>query len=108
MRGFEPAELARRQLELDREQTRRFPATYDRKVARMRASPLAFLRGSAPLFYDVLRAEPELAEGPAGDGWIIGDAHLENFGAFVPAGGKGVEGGVEVFDLNDFDDTMLA
>src|SRR5262249_46049788 len=31
-----------------------------------------------------------------------------NFGACVPAGGKGVEGGAEVCDLNDFDDTMLA
>ena len=108
MRGFDPGELARRQIDLDRQQTRRFPATFDRKVARMRASPLAFLRGAAPLFYDVLRAEPELAEGPAGEGWIVGDAHLENFGAFVPAGGKGVEGGSQVFDLNDFDDTMVA
>ncbi len=48
----------------------------------MSASPLAFLRGSAPLFYEMLAADPDLASGPAGEGVIQGDAHLENFGAF--------------------------
>ena len=108
MRDLDPMVLARRQLALDRARTRRFPRTFDHKIERMRASPLAFLRGSAPLFYEILLAEPDLGHGPDGEGWIIGDAHLENFGAFVPApAGRKLPLG-EVFDLNDFDDCMMA
>lgn len=72
----------------------------------MSASPLSFLRGAAPLFYEMLAADPELANGPAGEGVIQGDAHLENFGAFSP----GVEEagswhkGHATFHLNDFDE----
>jgi uncharacterized protein (DUF2252 family) len=98
--------LAERQLELDRERTARFPALLARKQARMSTSPLSFLRGAAPLFYEMLAADPDLAGGPAGEGIIQGDAHLENFGAFSPAV---EEGGVwhkghATFQLNDFDE----
>ncbi len=107
--------LADRQLELDRERTKRFPDLLTRKLTRMSASPLAFLRGAAPLFYEILKARPDLAQGPAGEGFIVGDLHLENFGAYRPdalkldappasAGTKKTR--PVVFDLNDFDDCV--
>lgn len=102
----QPRHLAERQLELDRQRTARFPALLARKQARMSASPLAFLRGAAPLFYEMLAADPDLAGGPAGDGVIQGDAHLENFGAFSPAVEEGGawRKGHATFQLNDFDE----
>lgn len=78
---------------------------FERKVARMAESPLAFLRGTAPLFYALLAEHPELAAGPAGEGWLVGDAHLENFGAFRCADARGVE--AVVFDVNDFDEAII-
>lgn len=107
MRGVDPMALARRQLILDRARTQRFPRTYDRKIARMRASPLAFLRGSTPLFYEIMAADPDLRAGPPGEGWIAGDAHLENFGAFVPEMDARMECADVVFDLNDFDECII-
>lgn len=79
---LDPTALAKRQLQLDREHTLRFPDLFKRKLTRMKASPLAFLRGAAPLYYELLKARPELAKGPGGEGWLAGDLHLENFGAF--------------------------
>jgi uncharacterized protein (DUF2252 family) len=83
------------------------------KVERMGASPLAMLRGSAPLFYEMLEAHPALAEGPPGDGWLVGDAHLENFGAYRPdplstdetKASRAKE--TVAFDCNDFDDAFV-
>src|SRR5271169_2330861 len=74
--------LARRQIELDKERTARFPHLFSHKVERMTASPLALLRGSAPLFYQLLERHPVLHEGAPGEGWLVGDAHVENFGAY--------------------------
>src|SRR5687767_9670296 len=79
MRAFD---LARRQIALDLEQTRRFPALFARKRARQLASTHGFLRGSAPLFYELLAEHPDLAVGPAKEGWIVGDMHIENLGAY--------------------------
>jgi len=98
--------LAARQLELDRERTRRFPSLLLRKQSRMSASPFAFLRGAAPLFYEILEQVPELAEGPAGEGWLAGDLHLENFGAYSPARSAGVDKRAAAFNLNDFDEAV--
>jgi uncharacterized protein (DUF2252 family) len=95
-------DLAARQIALDYEATRAFPALFARKRARMMVSPHAFLRGSAPLFYEVLAQHPDLAEGPKGTGFIVGDMHLENVGAY-----KTDEDAV-VFNLNDFDDAAIA
>jgi uncharacterized protein (DUF2252 family) len=107
-----PAALAERQLAGDRHRTKRFDGIFERKVERMRVSPLAFLRGSAPLFYEILAAKPELARGPGGVGWIAGDLHLENFGAYRAdehSFEKGHKAGERVvFDLNDFDEAMVA
>jgi uncharacterized protein (DUF2252 family) len=104
--SVEPRRLAERQNELDRQRTARFPELLARKRSRMSASPLAFLRGAAPLFYELLREQPELADGPAGSGIIQGDAHLENFGAFSPAlrEGNHWKKGHATFQLNDFDE----
>ena len=109
-----PGALADRQLLLDRERTKRFPELFVRKLQRMSTSPLAYLRGAAPLFFEILTAHPEFAEGPAGEGWIVGDMHLENFGAYRPdplgaaddASPKDSAKKVR-FDLNDFDDAIV-
>jgi len=84
---------------------------FHHKIDRMSPSPLAYLRGAAPLFYEVLEHVPELADGPPGMGTIVGDLHLENFGAFRPDPGKGrrhknAEADA-VFDANDFDDCAV-
>jgi uncharacterized protein (DUF2252 family) len=100
---FDAPALARRQLEIDRERTRAMPGLLAHKLDRMTPSPLAFLRGAAPLFYEVLAASPELAAGPGGEGWVVGDLHLENFGAYRPGGAKKGETRA-LFDLNDLDD----
>src|SRR5215831_5023853 len=112
MLPIDPLRLARRQLEIDHARTKRFPHLFPHKMERMGASPLAFLRGAAPLFYDLLAARPSLAEGPRGKGWLCGDMHLENFGAYHPdaltrgerAPKRPTKGGTAraVFNLNDF------
>ncbi len=111
---LDPVELARRQLQRDHANVRSYAGLFEHKLERMRTSPLAFLRGSAPMFYDALAAEPSLAEGPAGEGWILGDLHLENFGVFRPrtfddderAKGQRLDSTV-AFHLNDFDDAVI-
>lgn len=107
-RAIDPVALAERQLELDRERTKRFPELFTRKMTRMSASPLAYLRGAAPVFYEVLETRPDLADGPEGEGWIAGDMHLENFGAYHPDPIDGGDDEDAVFNLNDFDDAVIA
>jgi len=104
---FDPHPLlcAERQLERDRAATQAYPSLWARKMLRMTASPLGYLRGAAGLFYDLLADHPELAAGPEGDGWLVGDAHLENFGAFRSEDGRGRE--AVVFDINDFDEAIV-
>ena len=104
----DPEALAARQVALDRERTRRFPSLFAQKQRRMSASPFAFLRGAAPLFYEIIAQAPELAAGPEGQGWIVGDLHLENFGAYGPArpGSTDVDKRAAAFNLNDFDDAV--
>lgn len=102
--GLDPPRLAERQIEIDIERTRGFPALLDRKHARMCASPLAFLRGSCPLFYEMLAARPDLADGPDGSGNLVGDLHIENFGAYEPGPYADDVRHPAIFDLNDFDD----
>ncbi|SRR6266568_2223485 len=106
MLTIDPMALARRQIALDRTRTQRFAHTAERKVVRMRASPVAFLRGAAPLFYELMQAKPELAGGPPDEGWLVGDLHIENFGVFA-AEAHGAEKAAAVFDVNDFDDCMI-
>jgi uncharacterized protein (DUF2252 family) len=104
------AALAQRQLTADKLRTKRFPELLAQKLQRMSASPLSFLRGSAPLFYEMLAARKDLAAGPPGEGWLVGDLHLENFGAYRPDvftdNGTGKKRPA-VFNLNDFDETVV-
>jgi uncharacterized protein (DUF2252 family) len=114
MLRLDPIALARRQLVRDENATRTQPL-FAHKLERMSASPLAFLRGTAPMFYEILRECPDLAAGPAGVGWIAGDLHLENFGAFRPRAipdddrpSKRKQGAPLVeFQMNDFDDAVV-
>src|SRR5262249_46124247 len=113
MLTIDPVRLAEWQLRNDRDKTRRFRDLLERKVVRMRASPLAFLRGAAPLYYRLLRDHPLLAEGPPGTGWLLGDAHLENFGAYHPDahelhGARKHTPESVSFNLNDFDEAVVA
>jgi uncharacterized protein (DUF2252 family) len=113
MLSLDPVRLAKRQLEIDHERTARFPHLVAHKAARMSASPLAMLRGSAPLFYEILDGHPALRDGPPGEGWLVGDAHLENFGAYRSGALSTAESKETrakeaiVFDLNDFDDAFV-
>lgn len=68
------------------------------RYARMRASPIAFLRGSAAIM------AADLAETPASGLWVqaAGDCHLANFAIFPASDGS------PVFDINDFDETLPA
>jgi uncharacterized protein (DUF2252 family) len=111
--GLDPLRLAEKQLARDRLRTRGRRWLLERKSARMVASPFAFLRGAAPMFFEILEAHPYFAEGPAGDGWICGDLHIENFGAYRPGafheeGRASPKGRRVAFGLNDFDDANLA
>jgi uncharacterized protein (DUF2252 family) len=113
--SLDPVRLAKRQIEIDRKRTDRFPHLAAHKVDRMTPSPLALLRGSAPLFYELLDQHPALFEGPRGEGWLVGDCHLENFGAYragaltTSGSGRGARAPSDgvVFDLNDFDDAFV-
>lgn len=102
MRDFDPYALAARQIEMDRQATERMPFLFDRKRLRLESSPHGFLRGSARLFYEILAANADLATGDSPLGFIVGDMHLENVGAYRD------ERGETVFGLNDFDDGTVA
>jgi uncharacterized protein (DUF2252 family) len=68
------------------------------RMARMAESPFAFLRGSANVMAWDLAHSPSIGHNVM----IDGDAHLNNFGLFrTPRHDV-------VFDLNDFDETLVA
>jgi uncharacterized protein (DUF2252 family) len=67
------------------------------RYARMRASPLAFLRGAAAIMASDLAHTPHtglLAQSG-------GDCHIANFGTYS-------SGAITLFDINDFDETAIA
>jgi uncharacterized protein (DUF2252 family) len=105
----DPTQLAQKQIARDRSDTARFPGIFARKVLRMSVSPLAYLRGTAPLFYGLLKSYPTLEKGPAGEGWLCGDAHLENFGVYrtAPRAPNTSKPAPVVFDINDFDEAIV-
>jgi uncharacterized protein (DUF2252 family) len=70
------------------------------KYEAMAENPYRFFRGTCHLFYEDLAAAKPLPLSPLA--WICGDLHLENFGSF-----RG-ENGLVYFDLNDFDEGLLA
>jgi len=72
----------------------------DLKYQAMRANPFSFFRGTCHLFYQDWPEHCSLNDAPLA--WICGDLHLENFGSF-----KG-DNRLVYFDLNDFDEAVLA
>ena len=60
----------------------------------------SFLRGTCPLYFEQLPKHAILSDAPVA--WICGDLHLENFGSY-----KG-DNRLVYFDLNDFDEALLA
>jgi len=72
----------------------------DLKYQAMRANPFSFFRGTCHLFYQDWPEHGSLNDAPLA--WICGDLHLENFGSF-----KG-DNRLVYFDLNDFDEAVLA
>jgi uncharacterized protein (DUF2252 family) len=110
LRGFDlpdPVAAAARQGVRDRQRAGWHPNLLQLKRARMSVSAFAYLRGTAPMFYELLKSAPSLGSGPAGEGWIVGDLHLENFGAFRGAAPHPPVGDI-VFDVNDFDEAIVA
>ena len=78
------------------------PAAFRRKFRKMAATPFAFYRGSACVYYADLHdvADPFLDERTSGV-WIHGDLHAENFGTYLNSEG------VLVFNVNDFDEAYV-
>jgi uncharacterized protein (DUF2252 family) len=80
------------------------PAAFRRKFRKMAASPFAFYRGSASLFYadqvGDYRDDSYLDERTRRV-WIHGDLHAENFGTYMNSSGR------LVFNVNDFDEAYV-
>jgi hypothetical protein len=92
--------LAQAQVDVDLRRLNRDQPLLRRKWSKMAASPFAFLRGASAAWAGMLRAHPHLLEGLPGQGPLVGDLHLENFGTF--RGAKGF-----TFHCNDFDETFV-
>ena len=78
----------------------RDPVRLAMRYQAMRASPFAFMRATCHLYYARAHEQALLPDAPIG--WLCGDLHLENFGSFRGANG------LAYFDLNDFDEAVLA
>ncbi len=71
------------------------------KYRAIRQDPFSFMRGTCHLYYrDWPTQDTRLNDAPLA--WICGDLHLENFGCY-----KG-DNRLVYFDLNDFDEAVLA
>jgi uncharacterized protein (DUF2252 family) len=80
------------------------PAAFRRKFRKMAASPFAFYRGSASLFYADLRgayADERFLDERTSRVWIHGDLHAENFGTYLNGSGE------LVFNVNNFDEAYV-
>ena len=74
--------------------------TLNLKYQLMADNPFAFYRATCHLFYEDLATHPALQIGPPV--WVCGDLHIENFGSYRAANG------LVYFDINDFDEGLLA
>jgi len=75
----------------------RIPSLLPIKWAHMAASPFGFFRGAVPVMAADLAAMPRtglMAQ-------LCGDAHVQNLGAFEAPDGR------LIFDINDFDETII-
>lgn len=70
------------------------------KYEAMTDNPFRYYRGTCRLFYDDLSKVKGFPKSPRA--WICGDLHLENFGSY-----RG-NNNLVYFDLNDFDEAVLA
>jgi uncharacterized protein (DUF2252 family) len=70
------------------------------KYEAMLENPFRFFRGTCHLFYEDLASATPMPMSPLT--WICGDLHIENFGSY-----KG-DNDLVYFDLNDFDESLLA
>ncbi|KPM55331.1 hypothetical protein CcI49_32540 [Frankia sp. CcI49] len=78
------------------------PGAFRRKFRKMAASPFAFYRGSAALFYtDINGLDDPFLNERTSRVWIHGDLHAENFGTYMSSNG------VLVFNVNDFDEAYV-
>ncbi|HEU5108354.1 MAG TPA: DUF2252 domain-containing protein, partial [Micromonosporaceae bacterium] len=80
------------------------PGAFRRKFRKMAASPFAFYRGSASLFYADMTgayADDAFLDDRTRRVWIHGDLHAENFGTYMNASGQ------LVFNVNDFDEAYV-
>lgn len=78
----------------------RDPERLARKYAALRDNPFSFLRGTCHLYYAGWPSTSLLDQAPAA--WLCGDLHFENFGSY-----KG-DNRLVYFDINDFDEAVLA
>jgi len=80
------------------------PAAFRRKFRKMAATPFAFYRGSASLFYADMTggyADDRFLDELTSRVWIHGDLHAENFGTYMNSSG------ILVFNVNDFDEAYV-
>jgi uncharacterized protein (DUF2252 family) len=80
------------------------PAAFRRKFRKMAATPFAFYRGSASVFYADLTgdfADDRFLNPRTSRVWIHGDLHAENFGTYMNGSGQ------LVFNVNDFDEAYV-
>ena len=78
----------------------RLPDMVKHKYEAMAENVYSFYRGTCHLFYEDLHSTGGLPLSP--DTWICGDLHLENFGSYK------ADNRLVYFDLNDFDEALLA
>lgn len=78
----------------------RIPKMVQKKYEFMKENLFRFYRGTNHIFYEDLSKEKDFPSSPAA--WISGDLHLENFGTYKSDNRQ------VYFDLNDFDEAVLA
>lgn len=76
------------------------PAMVQLKYEAMAENAFRFFRGTCHIFYEDLAQSSPLPLSPLA--WMSGDLHIENFGSY-----KG-DNKLVYFDLNDFDESVLA
>jgi uncharacterized protein (DUF2252 family) len=78
----------------------KIPKMIQLKYEFMKENMFRFYRGTNHIFYEDLSGEKGFPESPGA--WICGDLHLENFGSYKSDNRQ------VYFDLNDFDEAVLA
>ncbi|MEP6746292.1 MAG: DUF2252 family protein [Bacteroidota bacterium] len=78
----------------------RLPDLVQIKYESMTENPFRFFRGTDHVFYEDLKNAAPMPDSPVA--WICGDLHLENFGTYKS------DNRLIYFDLNDFDEAILA